>query len=166
MEAKNYIVLPKDCLKYLHDFELLYYSLTHCSPFKYNSIPKSDFKGSCVYTFCDSNSTVYVGYSSTSLETTIKKQFSDNRANLLAWKMFFDRYKDILKTYAVKDLKISKLSKDSEFISLLENLKNEIKHYDIKAVNISNIGNNDTAKETLFEIFTNIRSKSKYNDFD
>ena len=166
--TKQYIIDPKECLNYIHDFEILYQELLHCKSFKYDNVPKNQFNWGAVYIFCEKSKIIYVGYSSRTLEASIHKQFNENRSSLLAWRLFFDRNRELLIDYSHRDLIPKKIASVPEFHKKVEKIKEEIKSYDLKAVNLRQHYNMnfDMTKEALFEIYVNLMSKSKYNDFE
>jgi hypothetical protein len=167
-KSKQYLLSAKECLKYIHDFEFLYQELLHCKPFKCDDVPKGIYNQGSVYAFCKDNQIIYVGYASKALETSIRKQLCENKVNLLAWKLFYDRYKILLTDYSKQKLNPKKIDTVPEFHSKLQEIKEEIKSYQIKAVKLRGVSSFtfDITQEALFEIYVSLMSKAKYNDFE
>jgi hypothetical protein len=150
--------MDKNFKKMADSLHANYCSLMNMGLIIASQIPSNTPKGG-VYLFSEQGINLYAGRTKRKISQRVRGHFSRAGDCPFAW--LLAREKTGKRATYKKEGSRKELLKDTDFKKVYENAKIRIKNMQVRYV-----GEPDTTRQALLEIYVAIAAKAKYNDFD
>lgn len=146
---------------YVESLHEKYLELINSTKKRIRDITKEETPNGGIYLFSQGKDDLYVGRTKRNILERLKDHINTSSKDApFAFKLAREITGNLIATYGGEGTR-KELMQKPEFLEAYQEAKNEIKEMDVRYV-----GESDSIKQALLEIYVAVVLKTKYNDFD